>query len=422
MSRLRFAMVTTFYPPFNFGGDGLAVQHLARALVRRGHQVTVLHDVDAYNALHVGDNPERDGTADGVDVVSLRSPLNVLSPMLTQQTGRPVANRRQIQRVLGQRPPDVTNFHNVSLVGGPGILAAGGGVKIYTAHEHWLVCPTHTLWRHGREICTNRECLRCVLHHRRPPQLWRYTGYLRRQLRHIDAFIAFSEFSRDKHREFGFPRPMEVIPGFLPSPDSAPAPSSGKLPRDNRPFFLFVGRLEPIKGLQDLIPVFRDYRSADLVVAGEGTQAAALRRMAADAPHIRFLGHVPSRELAAHYRDALAVIVPSIGYETFGFVLIEAFRHATPVIARRLGSFPEIMSQCRGGELFGDRAELMAALHRVQHDPTHRANLSRAALRGFTERWAEDVVVPRYLSVIRRAAASRGQQGVVAALEGETAA
>jgi hypothetical protein len=51
MRPLRFAMVTTFYPPFNFGGDGIAVQRLSRALVQRGHEVTVIHDVDAYRLL-----------------------------------------------------------------------------------------------------------------------------------------------------------------------------------------------------------------------------------------------------------------------------------------------------------------------------------------------------------------------------------
>ena len=48
---LRFCMLTTFYPPFNFGGDGIGVQRTANALVKRGHQVTVIHDVDAYQWL-----------------------------------------------------------------------------------------------------------------------------------------------------------------------------------------------------------------------------------------------------------------------------------------------------------------------------------------------------------------------------------
>ena len=174
------------------------------------------------------------------------------------------------------------------------------------AHEHWLVCPSHVLWRHGRELCTGRECLRCVLHHHRPPQLWRYTGAIERHGHDVDAFIAMSEFSRAKHREFGFPFTMEVLPYFLPDPEPGEDPFAGpcgERPRQ-RPYFLFVGRLERIKGLDDVIPLFADDRGADLVIAGTGEHEAALERLAAGLERVHFLGRVPHGELARLYRHA----------------------------------------------------------------------------------------------------------------------
>ena len=63
MKPLRFCHLTTFYPPCNFGGDGIGVQRLCRALARRGHHVTVVHDVDAYNALHRGPEPAEEPAA-----------------------------------------------------------------------------------------------------------------------------------------------------------------------------------------------------------------------------------------------------------------------------------------------------------------------------------------------------------------------
>jgi hypothetical protein len=84
------------------------------------------------------------------------------------------------------------------------------------AHEHWLVCPTHVLWRYNRELCTGKKCVRCQLVYGRPPQTWRMTGLMERELHHIHSFIAMSEFSRNKHREFGFPRDMEVVRTFFP--------------------------------------------------------------------------------------------------------------------------------------------------------------------------------------------------------------
>ena len=72
---LRFCFLTTFYPPYSFGGDGIGIQRLARALAGRGHHVTVVHDVDAYDVLRrdparpLAEPPE----PPGLDVVRLRS-------------------------------------------------------------------------------------------------------------------------------------------------------------------------------------------------------------------------------------------------------------------------------------------------------------------------------------------------------------
>jgi hypothetical protein len=152
MTGHRFCFITTFYPPYSFGGDAIGVQRLARALVKRGHEVTVICDVDAYGALspHLPPPPPLDPS--GVTQIWLRSRLGIISPALTHQLGRPVVHGRTLRRLIDERQFDIVNFHNVSLVGGPGLLSYGGtAAKVYMAHEHWLVCPSHVLWRHNRE-------------------------------------------------------------------------------------------------------------------------------------------------------------------------------------------------------------------------------------------------------------------------------
>ena len=248
---LRVAMLTTFYPPYNFGGDGIGVQRLSRALVGRGWDVTVIHDKDAYLSL-AGAEPVAASQDDGVKVVSMTSPLGVASNLLTHQLGRPVAHHRELRRRLAPGAFDIVWFNNISLVGGPGLLSYGDGLKVYEAHEHWLVCPTHVLWKHNREVCEQRSCLSCVASYRRPPQIWRRTGYLERKLEEVDLFIAKSDFSRDKHAAFGFPKPMEVVPYFLPDRGAEPDLE----PPQTRPYFLVVGRLEKSKGVQDILPAF----------------------------------------------------------------------------------------------------------------------------------------------------------------------
>jgi glycosyltransferase involved in cell wall biosynthesis len=420
MSGLRFAMLTTFYPPHNFGGDGIAIQRLSRALARRGHHVTVLHDVDAYNALHRGPEPQPTKDIENLETIPLRSGFGFLSPMLTQQLGRPVMNRGRIERILREREIDVTMFHNISLIGGPHLLREGRGVRLYEAHEHWLVCPTHVLWRHGREVCTGRECIRCVLRNHRPPQAWRYTDALGKELRHVDAFIAKSAFSRAKHHEFGFTRDMEVIPYFLPAQAKSEAAKGAAAARpvenEGRPYFLFVGRLEKIKGLDDVIPAFRRFPEADLLIAGDGEYGGTLRGLGEGIPNVRFLGRIPFDRLAALYRDAVALIVPSVCFETFGIILIEAFQQGTPVIARRIGPFPEIVEKADAGMLFETTDDMLAGMRRMIGDADLRRRLSDNGRAAFQEVWSEEAVVPQYLDLVRRVAEKKGETRIVETL------
>lgn len=407
MTPLRICFVTTFYPPFNFGGDGVGVQRLARGVAKRGHEVTVVHDADAYAVLAHGRRPQPPSPdPTGVQVVTLRSRLPGLSTLLTQQAGYPVVNRTRLRNLLGGRF-DVIVFNNVSLIGGPGLLGYGGAAAtLYLAHEHWLVCPTHVLWRHGRERCDSKQCLRCQLHYHRPPQLWRQTGLLTRQLDHIDVFVAMSNFSREKHREFGFPREMEVLSYFIL--DSISEFRSGDdLRPHQRPYFLFVGRLERIKGLDDVIAAFAQYEDADLLVIGDGEHGPELRRLAAGNPRVHFLGRVAVDNLAPYYRHAIALLMPSVGYETFGITVIEAFSHQTPVIARRVGPLPELINESGGGELFATAPELLAAMRAVQSSPVRRADLGRAGYEAYQRRWSESAVVPCFLDIVERARARR---------------
>src|SRR5678816_3798944 len=88
---------------------------------------------------------------------------------------------------------------------------------------------------------------------------------LEREIGQIDAIIAMSEFSRDMHHNRGFKREMEVLPYFLPDPETTGMPEAVGVSPHDRPFFFFAGRLERIKGLQDVIPVFSRYPGADPV-------------------------------------------------------------------------------------------------------------------------------------------------------------
>ena len=402
---LNFLYLTTFYPPYSFGGDAVQLYRLSHALAETGHHVDVVHCVDAYHLLHPGEPPLKFAEHPAVVRHELRSRYGWLSPLLTQQTGRMGLKRKSIAEVLKLRPYDVIHFHNISLLG-PEVLSIvsehGRAVKIYTTHEHWLICPTHVLWKFNSAPCDKPECLRCTVRAKRPPQLWRYTGLLRRMVSHVDQFLAPSRFTARMHADRGFPRPVEYLPNFIDRVDRdwrdpAPRPQEA-------PYFLFVGRLERIKGLQTLISLWDRAPKCDLLVVGTGTYEQDLRAQAGGNRHIKFLGPLPQRELGALYYHALACVVPSITYETFGMTSVEAFARKTPAVVRDLGALPEVLQESGGGFVYRTDEELVGALGRIAGSPALRAELGQKGYDGFVRWWCREAHLDLYFDYLSRCA------------------
>jgi glycosyltransferase involved in cell wall biosynthesis len=294
------------------------------------------------------------------------------------------------------------------------VLGYGGdAIRLYTTHDHWLVCPMYDLWKKNRELCEQPECLSCTLSFRRPPQLWRYTKLLERELPNVDLFLSPSESTIREHRRRGFDRPMRQLPYFLPLPERAEAE------RRERPYFLFVGRLVRLKGVHTLIDAFKRYDGADLLIAGDGAYAEELQRQAAGLDHVHFLGRVHPERLRSLYAGAIATLVPSLVYETFGFIALESYAQRTPVIATSLGAVGEVARTSGGGLIFDDTDELVAAMERVRTEPGLREELGERGYQAFVERWSEEPHIESYFAAIEEARALRS--GAVEA-EGREAA
>ncbi|HZQ09189.1 MAG TPA: glycosyltransferase family 4 protein [Anaerolineae bacterium] len=400
---MKFCMVSTFYPPYHFGGDATYVYRLSNELARHGHLVDVIHDRDAYHIAHPAEPTAVFENHPNVTVYALKSRLGGLSPLMTQQTGHPFF-KNQIKTLLETNHYDVIHYHNISLIG-PGALGYGKAPKLMTLHEHWLLCPMHVLWKLNRELCDKPECFRCMVQGGRPPQLWRYTKFLHHKLAHVDQFISPSRFTRDRHLERGLNIPITVLPYFLPRVD---APTSNT-PAPTRPYFLFAGRLVKIKGLQTLIPIFKNYPHADLWVAGEGDYGDELRTLARDVPNIKFLGALSQAQLQILYQNAIAVIMPSICYEVFGIVLIEAFARKTPVIVRDLGGMPEAVQDSDGGIIFRSDAELVQAMTRLQQNPALRRTLGENGYAAYVKHWNEKPHLDKYFEIIEGVAERKGR-------------
>lgn len=381
------------------------IYRLAHALGDEGHHVDVVHCVDSYHLFHRGEPEISFREHPNVTRHELRSRYRWLSPLLSQQTGLPLLKRGKIQEILSQKPYDVIHFHNISLLG-PQIMTiqppSGRAVKIYTTHEHWLICPTHVLWKFNRKPCDRPQCFRCTLMSKRPPQLWRYLGVLENASRHVDQFVSPSRFTAGMHADRGFLPPIEHLPHFIDKKD-LDWQNPGPRPQKN-PYFLFVGRLEKIKGVHTLIDLWKQIPEYDLLIAGTGDQFEALRNLTSTHAQIKFLGVLSQEVLGNYYYHALATIVPSLTYETFGMIILESFARKTPVIVRALGALPEVVRESGGGRIYHTDTELMGAVRQIAGSPDLRAELGERGYQALVRNWTREHHLKRYFEFLERAA------------------
>jgi glycosyltransferase involved in cell wall biosynthesis len=220
------------------------------------------------------------------------------------------------------------------------------------------------------------------------------------------------------HSERGLRGTMVQLPLFHVEPDVGPEPvPSVTEGRDGQPYFLFVGRLEKIKGLQTIIPTFRALPEVDLVIAGSGTYEEQLRLMAEGAPNIRFVGRADARQLHRLYGDAIATVVPSLCYETFGIIVAESFAARTPVIVRDHSSLREFIEDYGGGFTFSTEGELRSAIDQLRSDRKLRNRLGDQGRAAYDAEFSERPFLEHYLAVVRRLLETKGVGGTVDADE-----
>lgn len=400
---MRFCMVTTFYPPYHFGGDAIFVQALARALVSEGHRVEIVHCEDAFR-LWQKSPPVESGGDDGIIVHRMHSSLGFLSPLITQQTGRPGLKTRELRKILS-RDFDVVNFHNISLVGGPAVLGLGRGrVNLYTLHEHWLLCPAHIFWKNQKQACDTPQCIRCCLRSGIPPQLWRYSGLVRRSLARVDAILSPSQYTAERHRPLGLVSPIHVIPTFSRLDQKLEEKAT---PQD-RPCFLFVGRITASKGIASLLEEFAGLHEYDLLIVGDGDLRLSLQEQYAGYPHIRFLGSLSQHQLGSVYRNATALVLPSLAPEVFPLTILEAFAHGTPAIVHNAGGSREAIDKTGGGLMYDSSEELHRVLTLLAKDFQLRENLGQRARAGYEKFYTQKRYLDRYLQLIEDIGKEKG--------------
>ena len=121
-------------------------------------------------------------------------------------------------------------------------------------------------------------------------------------------------------------------------------------PRDT--FLLWAGAIEPAKRL-DRVMALAERHGRRLVVVGEGSQSARMRRVAGE--HTTFLGRVSDEQLRELYRTAAAFV--QLHEEDFGITVVEALACGCPVMVHCTGGHAEIVTDGVGVQVDAENVE-----------------------------------------------------------------
>lgn len=374
-------VVPTYLPAWRHGGPILAVHGLAKALVARGHQVSVFTtDVHGDGRLDVplGVPVDRDGVA--VRYFPVTAPRRLYrSPALVAALEAEV---KDFDRV---------HLHSLFL-----LPTRAGARAAERAGVPYLVAPRGML---VPDLLARRGRLR--------KRLW-IELVERRTLREAAGLHVTSELEAAEAKAFGLQLPpIHVVPNGIDldpwDGDATPlAPEVRKIVElPTPPYLIFLGRLSWKKGLDRLLAAFaRVPEDARLVVAGndeEEIQVGLERRAAALGIGERtlFLGAVGGREKAALLQRAAALVLPSYS-ENFGNVVLEAWAARTPVVVTREVGLAATVEEVGGGIVAaGEPEPLGAALQAVLGDSAERIEMGRRGAAAAAGRFSWRAVAAR---------------------------
>ena len=324
-------------------------------------------------------------------------------------------SRKEFSKFLRAAQPDVIHIHNLYPLISPSILpecTAQGIPVVMTVHNFRLACPNGLLMSRG-EVC--QRCLGgreywCVFRNCEN-DIFKSTGYalrtaaariLRRYYDHVNHFICLTNFQRNILIKEGLPQDRVSV---LTNPVEIKVVKPSVEVEKNS--VLFVGRVSREKGITSLFDAARICPDIPFVVAGNYEAMPEARKLAPS--NVTLLGALPSQKLGAFYDKARIFVLPSVWYEGFPTVLLEAMSHGLPVVCSRIGGLPEIVDDGITGLLYepGNVAELTEKFRILWDDPALCRKMGESGRQKLNDKYnAEkllDQVIGIYEKVIREA-------------------
>ncbi|MCW4024559.1 MAG: glycosyltransferase [Candidatus Bathyarchaeota archaeon] len=369
---MKFLFVfSKYYPKLDIACVSDLINSASIGLIKKGHEVHIMNSLDGSSKSLKNCSSEFNAVArsfekanPGMFIHTVTSPFKVADSYFAYFFGTSAYMNNQFSKLVKEIQPDVVHFHAPMLFGHQILRKKGDYLSVYTAHDYWFLCQRAYLLKNAKQPCTERKnCFYCALKSHKPPQFGHFFNSFKKAIDDVDLILTPSLkvheilSSQLKNR-------IECVPHFVPVQKQVIAPSGYS------DFFLFAGALEPHKGILDLIEVFRKYSDQidkKLVIVGNGSLKATIVNLIQKyslQTKIILLGYVDKELLWSLYKDASALIVPSLNHDPCPTVVMEAFSVGTPVIGSDTGGIPEMVRKIDGNLVFhtGNNEALMKIL------------------------------------------------------------
>lgn len=388
---MRILHVTHQYPPEFVGGVEVYTQTLAQLQVQQGHSVAI------FTRGTTDGRASKIESTDGLLIHTTSGDGLSANQRFMATFGWSKQDAAIVQHfatVLDEFRPDA--IHIQHMMGLPirciDLIVERNIPFVITLWDFWWVCANaQLLTNYSNEVCQGPQaylnCTRCAVTRANQPALWAGTplltallGWRGRLLKaavaQADALIAPTNFVYQWH----FQRDLIAKEIRVIKPGVEGFFIQEKQPQNERPIrFFYLGGISPPKGIHVALEAFGQLNGkAELWIAGDptidATYTAQLEALAT--PAVRFLGRLTRAEIAEILAQVEIFLAPSIWYETFCFVLHEAFSAGVPAIGSNLGAIAEGINHGVDGLLAepNDVESWRSAMQRVVDNPAQIAH------------------------------------------------
>ncbi len=325
---------------------------------------------------------------------------------------------REVRRIIRDTRADVLHAHNTLPLLSPSAYHAAraeGAAVVQTLHNYRMMCAGALFYREGKvcEDCLGHRFALAGVRHGcyrgdraatasvAASTSWHWLAGT--WTRTVNRYIAMTEFGKSRFVAGGIPAERIVVkPHFVRD-----APEAGTGDGD---YILFVGRLTEEKGIGVLAQAWerqsqRQRSNLRLSIVGDGPERASLERLCSRDERVTLHGQKEPAEVLNMMRRAVAVVVPSTWYETFGRVVTESLACGTPVIVSDIGAIAELVEDGVTGFRFqpGDADALANRLQWLADNREALSIMRTAARAAFLSRYTPEANYPQLLSVYESA-------------------